>query len=411
MSRGRISITVSLVARNRTLQFMGSLMFMSGQAAAADAVTDWNARPARRPSRRASRQRRRPAESRMYAMMHVAIHDAVNAIDRARDPMRTTARQLDGLDRRRRRSRRARRAGRGHRCNCRNPPACLAAGIASVEADYAAALAAIPNGAAKTTGHRGRTGRGRGNSCVAGRWTDRTRRWWTSRTRRGRARRVSIHAGLPLRVCARTGATSRRLCCNHELAVSCRVRRTSRAARSTRSDFNEIKALGGDDITTPSARTSEQTEIGLFWVESSPLAWNRIARSVSASRGSTLWENARLFGLLNLAMADGYIGSWETKYHYNFWRPVTAIHRPTPTAIQTRQAIRRGRRLQFTYPMPDHDSAHRVEGGAAAEVLKQFFGTDDDRVQRLQPDTAGRQPVRRSVPGASFVRQLLRGRG
>ena len=91
-------------------------------------------------------------------------------------------------------------------------------------------------------------------------------------------------------------------------------------------DFNEVKAFGGDDVTTPSARTPEQTEIGLFWIESSPLAWNRIARSVSASRGLDLWENARLFGLLNLAMADGYIGSWDTKYHYNFWRPVTAIH-------------------------------------------------------------------------------------
>ena len=44
-----------------------------------------------------------------------------------------------------------------------------------------------------------------------------------------------------------------------------------------------------------------------------------------SARVSISWENARLFGLLNLAMADGYIGSWEAKYHYNFWRPVTAI--------------------------------------------------------------------------------------
>ena len=91
-------------------------------------------------------------------------------------------------------------------------------------------------------------------------------------------------------------------------------------------DFNEVKAFGGDGVTTPSARTPEQTQIGLFWIESSPLAWNRIARNVSASRGLDLWENARLFGLLNLAMADGYIGPWDAKYHYNFWRPVTAIH-------------------------------------------------------------------------------------
>ena len=90
-------------------------------------------------------------------------------------------------------------------------------------------------------------------------------------------------------------------------------------------DYNEIKLIGGDDITTPSTRTPDQTEIGLFWIESSPLAWNRLARAVSVQRGFDLWENARLFGLLNIAMADGYIASWEVKYHYSFWRPITAI--------------------------------------------------------------------------------------
>ena len=72
-------------------------------------------------------------------------------------------------------------------------------------------------------------------------------------------------------------------------------------------DFNEVKSLGGDGVTTPSARTADQTEIALFWWESSPLKWNRIARTVSADQGLDLWENARLFGLLNLALADGYI--------------------------------------------------------------------------------------------------------
>ena len=78
-------------------------------------------------------------------------------------------------------------------------------------------------------------------------------------------------------------------------------------------DFNEVKSLGGDDVTTPSARTADQTEIALFWLESSPLKWNRIARTVSADQGLDLWENARLFGLLNLALADGYIAMVDSK--------------------------------------------------------------------------------------------------
>jgi hypothetical protein len=144
-------------------------------------------------------------------------------------------------------------------------------------------------------------------------------------------------------------------------------------------DFNEIKPLGGDDVTTPSGRTPDETEIARFWLESSPLAWNRIARSVSANQGLGLWENARLFGLLNLAMADGYIGSWETKYHYNFWRPVTAIQTAADDDNPDTMGDPTWTPLQLTYPIPDYDSGHSVQGGAAAQALKEFFGTDNIR--------------------------------
>lgn len=97
---------------------------------------------------------------------------------------------------------------------------------------------------------------------------------------------------------------------------------------------------------------------------------------VATSRGLGLWESARLFGLLNLSMADGYIGSWDSKYHYSFWRPVTAIHEAAADGNPQTLADPTWTPLQFTYPIPDHDSAHAVQGGAAAEALKQFFGTD-----------------------------------
>jgi hypothetical protein len=148
-------------------------------------------------------------------------------------------------------------------------------------------------------------------------------------------------------------------------------------SRRYAADLNEVKRLGGDGVTTPSERTKDETEIALFWVESSPLQWNRIGRTVSASRQLDPWENARLFGLLNMAMADGYVGSWNAKFRVNFWRPVTAIQMadtdgnpgtlPDPTWTP----------LRPTPPMPDHDSAHSVEGGAAAEVFRRVFGTDD----------------------------------
>jgi hypothetical protein len=141
-------------------------------------------------------------------------------------------------------------------------------------------------------------------------------------------------------------------------------------------DFKEVKTFGGDGINTASDRTPEQTEIGLFWIESSPLAWNRLARSVSASEGLDLWQNARLFGLLNMAMADGYIGSFEAKYFYNYWRPVTAIQTADSDGNAETTADPTWTPLQLTYPTPDYDSAHAVQGGAASQVLEDFFGTD-----------------------------------
>ena len=80
-----------------------------------------------------------------------------------------------------------------------------------------------------------------------------------------------------------------------------------------------------------------------------------------------------------MAMADGYIGSFETKYHYNYWRPVTAIRLADTDDNPDTTGDPNWTPLQLTYPIPDYDSAHSVEGGAASEVLKRFFGTDHIR--------------------------------
>jgi PAP2 superfamily len=142
-------------------------------------------------------------------------------------------------------------------------------------------------------------------------------------------------------------------------------------------DLNEVKTLGGDGVVTPSARTPDQTQIALFWVEAAPVAWNRIARTVSAAAGLNLWENARLFALLNLALADGYIGSFEAKYLYNFWRPITAIREADMDGNDATTGDPGWTPLVITPPIPDHDSGHSVEGAAAAEVLERFFGKSD----------------------------------
>jgi len=80
--------------------------------------------------------------------------------------------------------------------------------------------------------------------------------------------------------------------------------------------------IGGKNSTT---RTPEQSEIAKYWYESSPQGWSRIARVVAAERRRDRWDAARLLALVNAVIADGYIAGADTRYLYNFWRPVTAI--------------------------------------------------------------------------------------
>ena len=95
-------------------------------------------------------------------------------------------------------------------------------------------------------------------------------------------------------------------------------------------DFNEVKSLGGGGLgdPTPSARTAEQTEIALFWLESSPLAWNRMARAIAADRGLDLvGKRSSLWAPEHGASPTATSERSRRSTFYNFWRPVTAIHR------------------------------------------------------------------------------------
>jgi len=136
-------------------------------------------------------------------------------------------------------------------------------------------------------------------------------------------------------------------------------------------DYEEVKQLGA---AVGSTRTADQTEIALFWAdgagtETPPGHWNSIAQIIGATRGTTMEENARLFALLNIAMADAAICSWDAKYTYHFWRPVTAIAFAEPQLNWMSFII--------TPPFPDYTSGHSTFSAAAATVIPMFFGTED----------------------------------
>jgi len=136
-------------------------------------------------------------------------------------------------------------------------------------------------------------------------------------------------------------------------------------------DYNEVKELGA---AVGSTRTEEQTEIALFWAdgagtETPPGHWNSIAQIIAAAQENTLEENARLFALLNISMADAAICAWDAKYTFHFWRPVTAIAFVEPELHWMSFII--------TPPFPDYVSGHSTFSAAAATVLPLFYGTED----------------------------------
>ncbi len=88
------------------------------------------------------------------------------------------------------------------------------------------------------------------------------------------------------------------------------------------------------------------------------------------------WTSARLFALLNMSLADGYIASFSVKYGHPFWRPVTAIRAAATDGNPATTADPDWTPLDITPPIPDHDSAHAVQGAAAATVMARIFGTD-----------------------------------
>jgi hypothetical protein len=137
-------------------------------------------------------------------------------------------------------------------------------------------------------------------------------------------------------------------------------------------DLNELKVMG---IFSGSSRTPDQSELALFWAGNTPLYWNRIAAQLAAARELTLTENAHLFALLNVTMADAAIACWDGKYRYVFWRPITAIRAgltpadADPTWVPWLDFFPAG-----TPAHPEYPSGHSTVSGSAAFVLSAAFG-------------------------------------
>jgi hypothetical protein len=346
-------------------------------------------------------------ESRIYAMMHIAIHDALNAINRRYRPYIFEGRAEPGASPDAAVAAAARDVLVALLKQLPNElvsSSCIDVGVASVEKEHTAALAVIPDGPAKTQGIA--AGQAAAAAILAKRASDGAVGPFLNPNcpQNAKPGEYQCIPGTPLTVFEGWEKVTPFVLQSMDqfrpgppYAVN--------ESRYT-ADFNEVKRLGGDGKTTASDRTPDQTEIALFWYENSPLKWSRIARAVALSNRLDMWSNARLLGLLNMALADGYIAMVATKNHYNYWRPVTAIQNAAADGNPDTTEDMGWTSLRPTPADQDYASGHAIEGGAAAEVLKEFFGTDQisfqDCSETLSPGStcSDPSPVLRSF--ASF---------
>lgn len=137
-------------------------------------------------------------------------------------------------------------------------------------------------------------------------------------------------------------------------------------------DFDETRTMGSAASTL---RSDDETLAVRFWAAGTGVSlWNRLAAALSQERSFDLSRNARLFAQLNLAIADATIACWEAKYHYVFWRPVTAIPLADTDGNAATEADPAWSPLLVTPAHPEYPSGHSTQSGAAAEVLARVFG-------------------------------------
>jgi PAP2 superfamily protein/hemolysin type calcium-binding protein len=302
-----------------------------------------------------------PAAGRIMAITHAAVYDSVNALDRTHEVY-----LVDALAHPRA-SREAAVAAAAHRALVAFYPT----QAATLDAKLAASLATVPDGKAEDDGVAlGRSvadqilslRRNDGSGVVLPPYLGSTEPGQWRPTPPANAPGLAPHWG---------GVTPFTMTSGHQFRPEGPPALTSAEYTAA---FNEVKELGAAGSTS---RSAEETEIALFWVGASPSHWNQITAGVSQARGLTLSENARLFALLNLAGADAYITCFETKYTYNFWRPVTAIRAADTDGNPDTLTDSTWTPLIATPAHPAYSSGHSTFGAAAATVLAGFFGTDN----------------------------------
>jgi hypothetical protein len=136
-------------------------------------------------------------------------------------------------------------------------------------------------------------------------------------------------------------------------------------------DFNETKRLGS---ATSTERTAAQTEIGLFHTENPTTFWSRNLSDFAVAQHLGMTDHARLLAQLYVALGDASIACFDSKYYYNFWRPITAIQTSLDDGNPATETDATWTPLANTPPHPEYPAAHGCVAGAVTETMQLVVG-------------------------------------
>jgi hypothetical protein len=156
-------------------------------------------------------------------------------------------------------------------------------------------------------------------------------------------------------------------------------------------DYNEVRTVGS---LTSTVRTVEQTDIGYFWADSGPVLWQNALRYISRNYLNDIGDSARMYALTDVALADAQIACWESKYFYNFWRPITAIRLGDQDGNRGTKLDPDWQPLINTPNFPEYPSGHASTSGAVSHMLRLFFGSDVLNFQMATTNPNAAQKIR-----------------
>jgi hypothetical protein len=327
------------------------LLLSLGATASADVITDWN----EKAIALVTKHRMLPPQAeRVIACMHVAMFDSVNSVDRRYQPYGASI--------------------AAPKDTSKEAAAAVAAGsvlaqlfpndASEVQSALTTYLAPIPDGASKSAGVK------LGQEIAAKTIMDRNGDGANAPDAYRPRTQAGVYVPTPI-----TASSMWPKVKPFAMTKPAQFRPQAPIALNSAewaADHNEVKSLGGKNSK---ARSARQTEDATFWLITGPVSYYPIVRQVISAKKMDLPESARLMALASVALADSFIAVFEAKYHYEFWRPITAIRNADMDNNPATELDAAWQPIDNTPMHPEYPCAHCISSAAAATVIEAVLGS------------------------------------